>query len=209
MKKITLLVFALFVHTVFSLYASQDTVQFVNDYAQILEVSEKRFLEERLKNYAKESGIKIYFGNVKSVGRTDIEKYAYRLFDKLPISEEARKKTLVVLISKKEMQGFICEGEHLRRYFSNDLKQKMIRSLVIQAFKNDHYLVAYELLFTRMRQLFSEKITPKKLNQQLEAETHSSPGIFFYLQFIMFVLVFVTVFFLLIRSIFHRKNIVK
>ncbi len=187
------------------LNANQDSLKLIHDYAKLLEPSEAIFLEKRLQNYAQKSGIKIYIGNLKTIGRKDIKTYASDLFEGLALSENEKNKAVIILISQKEMQGIIYEGKMLTPYLSDNLKQHLMQSLLIQAFKKDAYLPAYELIFVRLEQLFSEKITPEQLQNQLGQESRPAPGLFFYLQLLMFISLFVVVLVLFGKSVFRKK----
>jgi len=188
-----------------NLKAQEDSIQFINDFAKLLDEPEVAFLEETLENFHQKTGIKIYFGTIKAIGKKDFSEYTTSLYQKLPISTEAKQKTVLVLVARKEMQGNIYAGDSLNPYLTENIKEKMMRILLVEAFKKGEYALSFQRTFVSLSQLFTNKITPEELEVRLEEEQVPSPGFFFYMQFVMFISLFVAVGFVMFKSFFQKR----
>jgi len=188
-----------------TLRAQEDSIQFVNDFARLLDEPEVAFLEETLENFHQKTGIKIYFGTIKAFGKKDFSAHTINLYQKIPISTEAKQKTILILLARKEMQGRIHVGDSLKPYLTEGIKQQMMRILVVQAFKEGEYAAAFQRTYMDLSQLFTKKITPKDLEIRLKKEQIPAPGFFFYLQLLMFLFLFVVVGFLMFKSFFQKR----
>lgn len=112
-------------------------VGYLNDFANIFAASfpQKQQLEERLRQYAKETSIEIAVVTVSSLAEETIEDYAAGLFNQWEIGDKKKDNGILFLIALNDHQTRIEVGYGLEPDLTDAEASRIIRDQIIPPFK--------------------------------------------------------------------------
>ena len=151
---------------------------FLNDYAGILNPSQKSEIESYLRKIEKETTNEIAVVILKSLNGRNLEEYANEIFNSWGIGKKGKDNGVLILISMRERKIRIEVGYGLEPYLTDATCGRIIRKVMAPNFrKGDFYKGIMEAIKT------IEKITKGEKVSGLEEENPLPPPFFFLLWF--------------------------
>ncbi|RYD51673.1 MAG: TPM domain-containing protein, partial [Sphingobacteriales bacterium] len=114
-------------------------LQPVNDYAHVLSASEVSQLDQRLRQYDRESSTSIIIVTVPSIGSYDIAQYATELGNRWQIGRAGKNNGVVVLAAINDHKITISVGRGLEGALTDLTSGKIIRREITPSFKQANY----------------------------------------------------------------------
>jgi uncharacterized protein len=114
-------------------------LQPVNDYAHVLSASEVSQLDQKLRQYDRESSTTIIVVTVPSIGSYDIAQYATELGNRWQIGRTGKNNGVVVLAAINERKINISVGRGLEGALTDLTSGQIIRREITPAFKQANY----------------------------------------------------------------------
>lgn len=112
----------------------------VNDYAGILNASERNALEDKLVAYDDSTSTQIAVVIQNNIGGADIGQYSIDLFNKWGIGGNAKKDNGVLIsISIEERKIFIVTGRGVEEYLPDAICKRIITNRIVPNFKRGNY----------------------------------------------------------------------
>jgi len=112
---------------------------YVNDFAGMFSTEARSKLENRLTEFAKTTGNEISIVTIEKLNNESIETYAEKLFQEWGIGDEKLDSGLLLLISKSDREMRIEVGYGLESIITDIESSRIIREVLMPAFKNDAY----------------------------------------------------------------------
>lgn len=112
---------------------------FVNDFAGVLDVSQKAALEQKLVNFEKETSNEIAIVFIKNLGGDYIENFAVKLFEDWKIGKSGKDNGVLVLVAVEDRQMRIEVGYGLEGALTDAQSSWIVRNIMAPAFKNNDF----------------------------------------------------------------------
>lgn len=112
---------------------------YVNDYANILSVNVKQFLEEELRNFTASSSNEIAVVTIPDLGGDTIENYAVKLFESWKIGDVKNDNGILLLISRDDRKLRIEVGYGLEGVLPDIIAKDIIDNKIVPLFKQGDY----------------------------------------------------------------------
>jgi uncharacterized protein len=142
MKKILLILIGLLIPvSVFAYVSPGKASGFVNDFAGVFTLQEKRDIEGKLVTLQRETGVEVVVATVSSLGGDTVEQYAVKLFEEWKIGDAQKDTGLLVLVAPTERQVKIETGYGTEGFVTDIQSANIIRSIMLPAFKEGRYAV--------------------------------------------------------------------
>lgn len=137
MKKISFVLFMLIAVTA---YAEVKLLphSYVTDYAGVL-TADKQFLEHRISEYHKKTGIEIAVVTVTDMGGVSVEQFANTLFHQWGIGQKGKNNGILLLLAMKEHKIRIEVGYGLEGQLNDGFCGQVIRERMTPAFKQKQF----------------------------------------------------------------------
>lgn len=115
----------------------------VNDYANVLSVSEKQQLSDKLRQYDRESSTTIIVVTIPSIGGYEIAQYATELGNRWEIGRAGKNNGVVILAAIQERKINISVGRGLEGALTDLTSGQIIRREISPAFKQGDYYAGF------------------------------------------------------------------
>lgn len=116
----------------------------VNDFANMLNVSEEQQLETKLLEYNDSTSTQIYIVNIDSLQDYSIEDYALRLGRSWAIGQKNKNNGVLILLSKTDRKVDIEIGYGLESSITDYDSKRIIDELIVPAFKSGNYFTGLD-----------------------------------------------------------------
>jgi uncharacterized protein len=116
----------------------------VNDYANILNGSEKDRLEHKLESFARTTSTQITIVAIKDIGEYDVSDYAIRLFNKWGIGQAGKNNGVLMLVAIDNRKAWIVTGKGLEGVLNDGKIGTIFRHELKPAFKVGNYAEGLE-----------------------------------------------------------------
>jgi uncharacterized membrane protein YgcG len=114
-------------------------VDYVNDFAEILDSDQEMRLNNEITAIEKDSTVEIAIVTIESLQGVSIEEYAVKLFEKWGIGKKGVDNGLLILVAKKERQYRIEVGYGLEGVITDAQSSKIGRDILMPRFKNNEF----------------------------------------------------------------------
>ncbi len=114
-------------------------VGFVNDFAGVLTPEQRQQIEVGLKEYTQKTSNELTVVTITNLGGDTIENYIEKLFKEWGIGKKGKDNGLLFLVSKDDRKIRLEVGYGLESVVTDAGTDKIIRTLVVPAFKNGDY----------------------------------------------------------------------
>jgi uncharacterized protein len=208
-----LVVFALFV--VFPVSAQErliplkpEPAQFVNDYAGVITNEQQAALEQKLKDFDKETSNQFAIAIVKSLKGNNLEKTATQWFKAWGIGQKDKNNGVLILIALEDRKMRVEVGYGLETAISKAEADLVIQNLLKPHFRNQEYYnglnVATNYLMELARKAYNQPqaSAPQNASRTMQAGESANVGDRFY---IILLIGGVFVFILMIGIVFYRS----
>lgn len=112
---------------------------FVNDYANLLDSGQKNSLEERLRQFEKDTSNQLVIVTIPSLGGDTIENFAVKLFEEWQIGQKDKDNGALLLVSAGDRQMRLEVGYGLEGALTDALSSQIIRNDLRPAFQSGDY----------------------------------------------------------------------
>lgn len=137
----TLILLALLVRSVFAL---EELVGFVNDFARVLSSEFEENLETKLMNFSAEQGMEIAIVTINDLKEDTIENYAEELFEEWGIGKENEDNGVLFLAAISDRKMRIEVGYGVEDKLNDAKAGRIIRDTITPEFKNENYEAGIE-----------------------------------------------------------------
>lgn len=137
----TLILLALLVRSVFAL---EEPVGFVNDFARVLSSEFEENLETKLMNFSAEQGMEIAIVTINDLKEDTIENYAEELFEEWGIGKENEDNGVLFLAAISDRKMRIEVGYGVEDKLNDAKAGRIIRDTITPEFKNENYEAGIE-----------------------------------------------------------------
>ena len=141
----------------------------VNDFADILNSTQKQQLENKLLEYSNKTSTQIYVVAIDSLKDYSIEDYALKLGRSWKIGQKDKNNGILILLSKSDRAVDIEVGYGLESYISDYDSRHIINELIIPAFKDENYFQGLDNATTKIIQLADGTYTNDKNDNNKES----------------------------------------
>lgn len=191
-KKIAFLtVFSLFffqlLHAQFEIPKKPSTQTSVYDYANLLNTSQKRNLEQKLIRYSDTTSTQIVTIIIESTKGEDINYLAANWGEKWGIGQKGKDNGIVLLLSRGDPKVTIQAGRGSEARLTDLMATQIIESLIIPEFKKGNY---YAGLDAGTEGIFKALTGEFKENGQRKKRTSKSSSFAKIIPFIIFLIIF-------------------
>lgn len=139
MFRTLLLIGALIPALVFAYTSPGKPAGAVNDFAGMLQVSERQALETKLDAFEKQTGNAIVVATIPNLGGDTVENYAVRLFEEWGIGQKGKDNGVLVLIARDDRRVRIEVGYGLEGSLTDAQSYWIIQGVITPAFRNGNY----------------------------------------------------------------------
>jgi uncharacterized protein len=112
---------------------------FVNDFAGILNATERQNLETELVDFKKQTGAELAVVTVKNLGGDTVENYAVELFKDWGIGEKGKDNGVLLLVALEDRKMRIEVGYGLEGVLTDAQASSIIRNTLTPAFRGNDY----------------------------------------------------------------------
>ena len=112
---------------------------YVNDYTQTLSLEHRQILEQKLRQFAKQTSSQIAVVIVPTTEDEAITDYAFQLGDKWGIGRKNLNNGVLMLIAKNDRKVFIATGQGLEGALPDAFLSSVIRHAILPAFKQGQF----------------------------------------------------------------------
>lgn len=112
---------------------------FLNDFAGILNSSEKQTLESKLASFRQETGAELAVVTVSSLSDETIEGYAVKLFEEWGIGQKDKDNGLLLLVAPNDREVRIEVGYGLEGTVTDLQSGNVINKVILPAFRSNNY----------------------------------------------------------------------
>jgi len=112
---------------------------FVNDFANVFSVDQKRELETKLSGLEKQTSAEISVVTINSLGGETVETFAVKLFEEWGIGKAKTDNGLLILVATDDREARIEVGYGLEPVVTDAASSVIMRNIMIPAFKNGDY----------------------------------------------------------------------
>lgn len=159
----------------------------VNDFADMLTLSQERQLENKLRNYRDTTTTVIAVATLESLGGISIEEAATTLFNKWKMWEDEKDNGVLILISRQERQMRIEVGYGLEGAIPDIMAGRIIRNILTPSFKRGNYYEGLDRATSALIQLASGEYTEQLAQDRTSGKNDTASIIIFFL-FVIFVI---------------------
>lgn len=142
----------------------------VNDYAELMTISNRENLENKLLAYNDSTSTQICVVTVNTIGDYEISDYAVRLGRSWGIGQKDKNNGILILVAKNERKVDIEIGYGLESYITDYDSKEIIDAILVPAFKQNHYYQGIDEATTRIiAQLQGTYSAPAKSKSAVDA----------------------------------------
>jgi uncharacterized protein len=149
-------------------------IGWVNDFANMLTVSEKTSLEAELSAFTKETGAEIAVVTIPTLGNETVETYAVQLFKEWEIGQKGKDNGILLLVAKDEREVRIEVGYGMEPYVTDADSSRIIRNVFVPAFKDGEYSKGINDTVSSIEGLIRKD--PEAISQRQEKSSFSMSG---------------------------------
>jgi len=124
---------------VYAYYSPGDPTGYVNDYAGVLSQSEHQNLEQKLKEFEKETTNEIAVVTISSLKGDTIENFAVQLFEEWGIGKKGKDNGVLLLVAMNEKQVRLEVGYGLESSLTDAQSYWIINNVITPSFKKGDY----------------------------------------------------------------------
>lgn len=111
----------------------------VNDFASMLTVFERQYLEDKLVAYDDTTSTQISIVIVRTLDGMDKAQYATELGEKWGIGRKQKDNGVLILVASEDRQLFIATGRGVEEYLPDAVCKRIIEKIIKPAFKEGKY----------------------------------------------------------------------
>jgi len=170
----------------------------VNDFSQVLSVSERDELEQKILAYNDTSSIEIAIVTVNSLEGMEVAQYAIGLFNEWKIGKQGKNNGVLILACMPEKKMFIVTGYGLEGAITDAMASRIYRNVMAPAFREGRYYEGFDAAVDRLIELSRGEYT----NDEKDKESSDNEGPFG----ILFVFIIIVVIISIISGGNRNKN---
>lgn len=133
--------------------------QIVNDFAGVLDASEKQRLEEKLVQFNRETSTQIAVVTLNDLRGYDISDYAVRLAHEWGVGQEDKDNGIVILVSPERREVFIATGYGLEGAVPDATAKQIVDNEILPNFRNNNYYKGLDEATTVLSELTKGEYT--------------------------------------------------
>ena len=177
---------------VYSLSFGQDLAErpnppkLVNDFANILDDSEKLTLENKLVTYHRETSTQIAVVTINSLKGNEIGDYSFRLAEKWGIGEKGKDNGVLILVALEDKKMFIATGYGMEGVLPDAIAKRIVENYMKPNFRNNDFYNGIDEATTVIMGLASGEFTA---DQIVSKKTNLSRLLFPLIIFIFFIVI--------------------
>ena len=111
----------------------------VSDLANLVDISQEKILDQKLKQLQKEGGSQLAILTIPSLDEESIEGFSIRVTDKWQLGDQEKDNGILLLIAKKERLIRIEVGQGLEGVLTDAYASRIIRNVISPAFKTGDF----------------------------------------------------------------------
>lgn len=185
----TLLLFQYFGFSQYTIPKIPDLQTSVYDYADVLNASEEKALEDKLIHFSDSTTTQIVVITIESLKGEDIGILTPRWGQEWGIGgTEKNDNGVIILLAKEERKIWISSGYGLEQYLTAGITGEIVRNVIIPEFKSGSYYNGLDKGTTAVFDVI--KGTYKGSRIQDKGEGSTFPIIFFIIMVIVFIIIF-------------------
>lgn len=162
----------------------------VNDFANMLNSSQKQQLETKLRNYRDTTTTVIAVATLKNLNGISIEETATTLFNEWNIWEGDKDNGVLILVAQQERKMRIEVGYGLEGAIPDVMAGRIIREILSPSFKKNAYYAGFDRASSALIQLASGEYTGQLADQNSSGFDSDTVSFIINLLFIIFVIYF-------------------
>lgn len=143
--------------------------QFVNDYADLLSVSQEQKLEKRIAEFSKNTSTQVAIATVNSLEGYTSADYAHRLANKWGVGQKGKDNGILILIKPKysheKGEVYIAVGYGLEKAIPDRKAKQIIETVLIPDFKRNRFYDGLNESLNVLFQLTQEEYKPDFVNR--------------------------------------------
>ena len=165
--------------------AKPSPARLVNDFANILNSSEKAGLENKLVQYSKSTSTQVAVVTIASLEGNDVGMYATELAQQWGIGQEGKDNGVLLLIAKSDKKMFIATGYGLEGVLPDAICKRIIENYMKPNFRAGNFHKGIDEATTMIFGLASGEFKPHDIKESRNRTQSSSP----YAKFILILVV--------------------
>ncbi len=119
--------------------ARPDPPKLVNDFANILDVSQALELENKLVAFNDTTSTQIAVVTISSLNGNEIGDFSFRLAEKWGIGQEGKNNGILILVAMEDRKMFIATGYGLEGVIPDAIAKRIVENYMKPEFRNNNY----------------------------------------------------------------------
>jgi uncharacterized protein len=190
LKKSSLLFFLLLllISSTYGQNLPSEPVGHVNDFADMLNRSERQQLEQKLRNYRDTTTTVIAIAMLENLNGISIEETATTLFNNWNMWEDDKDNGILIVVAKQEREVRIEVGYGLEGAVPDIMAGRIIREIITPNFKRGDFYAGLDRATSAIIQLASGEFTGQLAEERSSSEENDMASFIIFILFVIFVI---------------------